>query len=68
MEVVKYLLKQGADNETCDKCRRTSIYWAIDGSRLNVIKYLIKLSTDIETSDKDGRTPLYWAALKNNGI
>jgi len=61
-EIVKYLLKQGA-NVNLSRNRLRPLHVAAIGGHLNVIKILFKAGVNADVLEYKGdRTPLHWAA------
>ena len=52
MDIVKYLVKIGADFKISDNDCRTPLYWAALKKQWNVVKYLVEQEADIKTADK----------------
>jgi ankyrin repeat protein len=58
IEMVNYLLSQGAELDILDDKDRNVIHWAARGGDLEMVKFLIGLGVDHQLKDTDGRTPL----------
>lgn len=65
-EVMKSLVQQGANVDTCNSEKRTPIYWAINENDLETIQELIQRDAIINTQDYELETPLHWSVKKNN--
>lgn len=62
MEVVKYLLSEGADIEATFKTGFTSLYIAAQKGHLEVVKTLVEYGANIDAAAEHGATPLYIAS------
>ena len=58
IEVIKYLVSQGADVNAI-------VQSAAVNSNIEIIKYLVSQGADVNTKTYDDLTPLHWAATKN---
>ena len=68
LNLVKFLIKNGANVNTRDKKRRTILHKAYNTNNKNtkLIKFLIGENTDVNAIDKDGCTPLHNAIRIDN--
>jgi len=62
-QIIKELLKAGANPNICDVHGRTHIFYAKDPTIINL---LIEAGTDINSQDRDGNTPLMIIQDPNN--
>ena len=62
VEDMKRLLGAGADVESKDSGRQTSLSWAAYNGHSEVVKLLLQAKAEVDSKDEDGRTPLSWAA------
>lgn len=58
LEVIKYLITQGASVKTSDSYNRTPLHFAVIHGHVDVIKYLIDQGADINARDGGNFTPL----------
>jgi len=58
LDIVKYLVKEGADIEARDIWNKTPLALAVEQGRFDIVKYLVKEGADINIEDKNGMTPL----------
>ena len=60
LEVVKYLVKIGANLEARDSSKRTPLMWVFQWGCLDVVKYLVEAGANIEARAINGsrHTPL----------
>ena len=61
-ELLKYLIKNGAELEHLDKDGRPVIAKAILGEHPSTVKLLLKAGSKLDWQDKDGTTPLIFAS------
>ncbi len=62
LDVVEYLLQQGADLHHKDKEGRTSLMWAISGCNDNIIKLFIEKGVDVFAQTTKGESAITMAA------
>lgn len=67
LEVVKVLLKTGADPAKCSSARRTPLHEACTGGHKRVVEQLLKHITDIDVVDSNGQTAAHLAAYHGEG-
>lgn len=66
-EVVKYLIKQGADiNAAESKNGRTALHYAVANGSLELLRYLLEKGSDVDVKDKHEISPLRYAVAKGN--
>jgi len=65
IEIVKYLVKQGADINYTTKILENAFSYAVSHGHINVVKYFVKQGTDVNMY-KDEHSPLWYASL--NGL
>ena len=67
LEIVEYLIENGANIEAKDDYGNTPLHTAANyGSTLEIVEYLIENGADIEANNNDGNTPLHHAAENGN--
>ena len=66
LEIVKYLVENGADINAKDYEEFTSLIRASINGHLEVVKYLVENGADINTKDHVGITPLIYASMLGN--
>lgn len=66
LEVVRYLLGQGAKVNECDADGETALLQAARGGNPRLVELLLRNGADSEGRDKYGRTPLMVAAIHNH--
>lgn len=64
LEVVKYLVEQGANKEATDKDQRTPLHKAAERDKLDVVKYLVGQGAATMAEDRSGDTPAALAVKK----
>jgi ankyrin repeat protein len=64
LELVEYLLKQGASTEIQDFNGNTPLHIAMQKGNLNIISALLQAKANIGAKNKDGDTPLHIAMQK----
>ena len=62
VEVVCFLLEQGADVTARDKSGSTPLHYASDNGQIEVIRILINRGADLRAQNAKGRTPLHNAS------
>lgn len=68
-EVVRYLLKRGADLSAADKNGQTALHWAIIGGKVEIVRILLERKAPIKARNVFGGTALgqaQWSA-QNGG-
>ena len=66
MQIVRYLIKNGADINHQDSVGRTAIFFASAEGNYEIAALLIHLGADINIATKDGRTPLHAANFQRH--
>ena len=61
LDVVRYLLEQGANRDKTSYTGKTSLHKAVQYGRLEVAKLLMVYGADLNARDKDNRTPISYA-------
>ena len=62
LEMVKYLLKNGANSKAIDLIGRTPLHCAVQAGHYHVVKYLSQ-TADISAIDENGCNPLHYASM-----
>jgi len=62
LEIVKYLVEQGAQLNQADRLDNTPLHIAAGKGHLEIVKYLVKKRANVDQINGYGRTPLYAAA------
>ena len=62
VEVLKYLISQGADVNAKDNDGETPLHHTVFNSNIEVLKYLVSQGVDVNAKNNNGRTPLHLAA------
>jgi|SRR3990167_1207819 len=62
LEVVKYLLRAGADPNITNNTGRTPLSWASYQGYLKIVKELLHAGADPDIARANGGTPLWWAS------
>ena len=62
-QIVKCLLKKGADSSVVNRQGRTALMFAAENCRDNVVNTLVEGGTDVNVKDKDNKDVLYFAAV-----
>jgi ankyrin repeat protein len=66
-DIVKLLLKLGADVDARSSCERTPLHLAAGQGYLDIIEILVRNGADIEAKDREGMTPLMWGRIARSG-
>ncbi len=66
LDVVKYLVSQGADINAMDTYGKTALMYAAQKGQLSIVKYLIAQGADVNHKDSNGATALTDAAQFGN--
>ena len=56
LDVVQYLVEQGANKEATDDCNKTPLFVAAKGGHLEVVQYLVEQGVNKDATDADTRT------------
>ena len=65
-EIVKLLIKRGADVNQKDKDGWAPLLYATALGQEEIIELFISKGADVNTKDADGDTPLDWATQRNH--
>ena len=65
-EIVKLLIKKGADLNEKDMDGWIPLLYASAEGQVEVVDLLIAAGTDVNTKDRDGDTSLNWAIIRNH--
>ncbi|MBU6447159.1 MAG: ankyrin repeat domain-containing protein, partial [Verrucomicrobia bacterium] len=63
IEVLKYLLSQGADPHLVTPSGQTALHCAALKNQTEAVEYLLSQGCDINAQDKQGSTPLHYAMM-----
>jgi ankyrin repeat protein len=66
LDVVKYLVKHGADVKAKDHYNNTPLHYACRNGNLDMVNYLIEQGADVEAKDNDNDTLLHYACYNGN--
>jgi ankyrin repeat protein len=66
LEIMKYLISQGADINTIDREGSNLLHNAAANGHLEVVKYLLDQGFDINAEDANGNTAILFASGKDN--
>ena len=66
LEVVEYIVNEGAGIEIDDKDGVTALHRASLMGHLDIVKYLVRKGAKLDKCDKTDRTPLYWASQEGH--
>ena len=66
MNIVNFLLENGADLHTTADAGDTLLHTAVHKGQLNMVKLLLSKGLDPNAPDKRGRTPLHVAVFRSN--
>ena len=64
-EVVKYLLKSGAQVDAVSRRGRTPLHDASKRGHSEVVELLVEAGADIAAQDEDGLSAVHWAVVYN---
>ena len=62
LDVVKYLVDNGADVNARDQIRSSPLLWAAGFGKPETVGFLLTKGADVKAIDDNGWTPLIWAA------
>ena len=65
IQVVKDLIKRGADIKAKDKYETTVLHWASYFGDIELAKECLQAGIDVNTKNKSGITPLHWAVWRD---
>lgn len=65
LNIVKLLLKRGAQISNTDTRKNTALDWASIRGHLNIVEYLIQMKSDPDRGSQDGTTPLMYSIQHN---
>ena len=63
MEIVKYLLSNGANVNRKDKEGRLPIHYIYRVTNINICKILLARKSNVNTADRYGKLPLHYGKL-----
>ena len=66
MEIVRFLVKHGADATAQNNDGRTPLHFASREGHVAIAKFLVENGADVSAQSKDGHTPLYLALQKGH--
>jgi ankyrin repeat protein len=66
VEIVKFLVAEGADIHAKDNEGNTTLYDAFGSGNLDVVKFLVSKGVDVNAKDEYGGTPLHIAVAVDN--
>jgi ankyrin repeat protein len=66
LEVVKYLIENGASIEAIDSDEKSALHLASFSDAVDVVKYLVERGADLKTKDGLGCTALHLASVMGN--
>ena len=66
LDVVRYLVEQGADIEKADRDNQTPLIWASYYGHLEVVRYLLEQGADRDKANNNGYTSLHNAAVNGH--
>jgi ankyrin repeat protein len=61
-EIVRMLLRAGAEVNKRDRAGRTPLYLAVNSRNPEIVRMLLDKGAEVNKQNNDGFTPLYWAA------
>ena len=61
IDIVKWLIENGANPNTKDKMHNTALHFASKTGSQQVLKYLIEYGANLNAKDKEENTPLHFA-------
>lgn len=64
LEIVRFLINNGADVNAKDNNGQTALILAVDGRNIELVKYLVSHGADVNAKDNDGETALKLAKDK----
>jgi ankyrin repeat protein len=63
-DIVKYLIKSGADVNLCSNSQQSALHIALENcSNSQIATFLIKANAQLSAMDGSGRKPVYFAAI-----
>ena len=66
IEIVEYLVKNGAEINARNKINQTALMYASRFSTFPVVKFLVENDAEINVRDNQNKTPLMYACSENN--
>lgn len=60
--MAEWLLQNGADINSLDRCSKTSLAWAVYRKDEGMVRLLIKKGASLDQAE-NGRTPLFWSII-----
>lgn len=66
MEVVTYLVENGADVKLQDGCGRPPLEWATRAGNIHIVQFLVKKGASVKTVNSDGKTSLHVASHRGH--
>ncbi|KAG4068100.1 hypothetical protein HA402_001525 [Bradysia odoriphaga] len=65
-DLVKFLLKEGANINATDEDGKTALMKASNNGRYETVKFLIENGADVNATDTNGKTPIMFASAFDN--
>jgi ankyrin repeat protein len=68
IEVIKYLIEQGAKINARDRVDLTPLHHAVYGGDIKIVKYLVEHGADVSSQDSNKDTPLHISVQSDTNI